>query len=99
MEANSAKERARLAAAARNKPQARTGLSGRIGRAESQGNQLTSYNEDTSGWKLSPSTVMVICLFYIGSVVVLHIFGKVKGASSAMGGGATGGAGAGDEGL
>lgn len=26
---------------------------------------------------------MLICLLYIGSVVVLHIFGKVKGASSA----------------
>ena len=96
MEANAAKERARLAAAARNKPQNKQGLSGRIGRAESQGNQLTSYNEDTSGWKLSPATVMVICLFYIGSVVVLHIFGKVKGASSVMSGGA---AGAGDESL
>jgi hypothetical protein len=42
---------------------------------------------------------MVICLFYIGSVVVLHIFGKVKGASSAMTGGPAGGAGTGDESL
>jgi hypothetical protein len=25
---------------------------------------------------------MLICLLYIGSVVVLHIFGKVKAASS-----------------
>jgi hypothetical protein len=100
MEATSAKERARQAAAARNKPTARgAGLSNRIGRAESQGNQITSYNEDTSGWKLSPATVMVICLFYIGSVVVLHIFGKVKGASSAMTGGPAGGAGTGDESL
>jgi hypothetical protein len=33
--------------------------------------------------KLSPQTVMLICLLYIGSVVVLHIFGKVKAASSA----------------
>ena len=79
-----AKERARLAAAARVKPTSKGApLSGRQGRSESQGNQITSYNEDTSGWKLSPATVMVICLFYIGSVVVLHIFGKVKGASAA----------------
>ena len=42
---------------------------------------------------------MVICLFYIGSVVVLHIFGKVKGASSTMTGGPAGGAGTGDESL
>ena len=26
---------------------------------------------------------MVICLLYIGSVVILHIFGKVKSASMA----------------
>jgi preprotein translocase subunit Sec61beta len=79
-----AKERARLAAASRAKPASKGApLSGRQGRSESQGNQITSYNEDTSGWKLSPATVMVICLFYIGSVVVLHIFGKVKGASAA----------------
>jgi hypothetical protein len=32
--------------------------------------------------KLSPQTVMLICLLYIGSVVLLHIFGKVKAASS-----------------
>ena len=99
MEGTSQKVRARLAAQARNKPQNRGGLSGRIGRAESQGNQITSYNEDTSGWKLSPATVMVICLFYIGSVVLLHIFGKVKGASNIVTGSATGGAGAGEESL
>jgi len=31
-----------------------------------------------SGLKLSPPTVMIVCLLYIGIVVVLHIFGKVK---------------------
>lgn len=87
----SAKEKARLAAQARNKPQSRgAGLSGRIGRSDSQGNQITSYSEDTSGWKLSPATIMVICLVYIGSVVVLHIFGKVKGAAGAAAGGQAG---------
>ena len=80
----SAKDRARVAAAARNKPQNKgPSLSGRLGRSDSQGNQITSYNEDTSGWKISPASVMVLCLFYIGLVVVLHIFGKVKGASAA----------------
>lgn len=82
MDSSTARERARQAAA-RNTPKRGASLSGRQGRSESQGNQITSYNEDTSGWKLSPATVMVICLFYIGSVVLLHIFGKVKGAGVA----------------
>jgi hypothetical protein len=43
---------------------------------------LTFFSEDASGFKLSPQTVMLICLLYIGSVVVLHIFGKVKSASA-----------------
>ena len=59
-----------------------TPLSQRQGRTDGQGNQLTSFFEDSQGFKLSPQTVMLICLVYIGSVVVLHIFGKVKGASS-----------------
>merc|ERR1740139_1810554 len=54
------------------------------GRANPQGNQLTFFGEDTAGWKISPPKVMLICLFYIGAVVVLHIFAKVKsGGSSA----------------
>jgi len=31
--------------------------------------------------KLSPYTVMVICLMYIGVIVLLHIFSKVKGGA------------------
>jgi len=57
-------------------------LSGRQGRTDGQGNQLTFFSEDASGFKLSPQTVMLICLVYIGIVVVLHIFGKVKSAST-----------------
>jgi len=31
--------------------------------------------------KLSPYTVMVLCLLYIGAVVLLHILSKVKGGA------------------
>jgi len=80
----SAKERARQSAIARSKPTNKgTPLSQRQGRTDGQGNQLTFFSEDSQGMKLSPQTVMLICLLYIGSVVVLHIFGKVKAASSA----------------
>jgi len=44
-----------------------------------QGNSLSFFTEEADGFKLSPYTVMVICLIYIGAVVLLHILGKVKG--------------------
>jgi len=84
MENQSAKERAKQSVINRSVPKSKgTPLSQRQGRTDGQGNQLTFFSEDSAGLKLSPQTVMLICLVYIGSVVVLHIFGKVKGASSA----------------
>lgn len=46
--------------------------------ATAQGNSLSFFTEEADGFKLSPYTVMVICLIYIGAVVLLHILGKVK---------------------
>ena len=84
MDNQSAKERAKQSVINRSTAKGKgTPLSQRQGRAEGQGNQLTFFSEDSAGLKLIPQTVMLICLIYIGSVVVLHIFGKVKGASSA----------------
>ena len=79
----SAKERARASAAARAKPQNKNArLSNMQGRpATAQGNSLSFFTEEADGLKLSPYTVMVICLVYIGVVVLCHILGKVKGGS------------------
>ena len=47
--------------------------------AAANGNSLSFFTEEADGLKLSPYTVvMVICLIYIGAVVLLHILGKVK---------------------
>ena len=47
--------------------------------ASANGNSLSFFTEEADGLKLSPYTVvMVICLIYIGAVVLLHILGKVK---------------------
>ena len=35
--------------------------------------------------KLGPYTVMVLCLMYIGTVVLLHILSKVKGGAANAG--------------
>ncbi len=51
--------------------------------ASAQGNSLSFLTEDADGLKLSPYTVMVICLLYIGAVVVLHILSKAKAGGSA----------------
>lgn len=85
MEQLSAREKARQAALSRSKAtkQGPGKAEAQQGRANPQGNQLTFFGEDTAGWKISPTKVMLICLFYIGAVVVLHIFAKVKGGSSA----------------
>jgi hypothetical protein len=80
---SSAKDAARKAAERRTQPKNKgTPLSQKQGRTDGQGNNLTSFGEDASGFKLSPQTVMLICLVYIGSVVALHIFGKIKSAST-----------------
>ena len=86
MDQLSAREKARQAALSRSKAtkQGPGKAEAQQGRANPQGNQLTFFGEDTAGWKISPTKVMLICLFYIGAVVVLHIFAKVKnGGSSA----------------
>ena len=76
----SSRERARASAAARAKPQNKNArLSNMQGRqTTAQGNSLSFFTEEADGMKLSPYTVMVLCLMYIGAVVLLHIMSKVK---------------------
>ncbi len=76
----SAREKAKQAALSRSKATKQGGgkVEAQQGRVNPQGNQLTFFGEDTAGWKISPTKVMLICLVYIGAVVVLHIFAKVK---------------------
>ena len=80
----SQKERARESALARAKTPHKGGrLSGQQGTTQNQGNQLTFFTEDASSWKLGPTTIMLLCLIYIGIVVTLHIFSKLRGGKTA----------------
>ena len=63
-----------------NKNARLSNMQGRPG--ATQGNSLTFFAEEANGLKLTPYTVMLLCLIYIGVIVLLHIFGKVKGGSS-----------------
>ena len=41
--------------------------------------ELKFYTEDAPGLKIGPSTVLVLSLSFIAIVVILHIFGKIRG--------------------
>lgn len=74
------KEQAKKSAIARSKPTpTRQGAAAQTGgRPASRGNQFAFFTEESQGLKLSPKTVLIISLLYVGIVVLLHIFGKVK---------------------
>jgi protein transport protein SEC61 subunit beta len=83
------KELAKKSAIARSKttPQ-RQGAAAQAGaRPQSRGNQFAFFTEESQGLKLSPKTVLIISLLYMGIVVLLHIFGKVKTSAGAAGAG------------
>ena len=48
-----------------------------------KGGGLKYFSEENTGFKISPKTVLIMSLIYIGIVVVLHIFAKVGTASPA----------------
>ena len=58
---------------------ARAGIRGPVG---GDPNQLVNTSEEAGGLKLSAKTVLAISLIYLGAVVVLHIFGKVKSVAT-----------------
>ena len=53
----------------------------RTGGAAGPKGDFSFFGEDAGGLKISPKAVLIFALFFIGSVVVLHIFGKVKSAT------------------
>ena len=50
------------------------------GPAPNQGqraNSLSFFSEEADGWTMSPKTIMLFSVAYMGFVILLHIFGKV----------------------
>ena len=82
------KEQAKKAAIARSKttPQRPSAAAQAGARPIARGNQFAFFTEESQGLKLSPKTVLIISLLYMGIVVLLHIFGKVKGGAPAAAG-------------
>ncbi|TMW69318.1 hypothetical protein Poli38472_001474 [Pythium oligandrum] len=40
---------------------------------------LRFYTDDSPGLKIGPTTVLVLCLMFVGFVVLLHVWGKFRG--------------------
>ncbi|CCI47425.1 unnamed protein product [Albugo candida] len=40
---------------------------------------LRFYTDDSPGLKIGPTTVLVLCLVFVGLVVLLHVWGKFRG--------------------
>ena len=40
-------------------------------------NSLSFFGEEADGWTMSPKTILLFSVAYMGFVILLHIFGKV----------------------
>ena len=72
-----ARARAKAAAGKRGT----TAGKGTVATGGNNADKFAFFSEDANGLKISPKTVLIFALFFIGSVVVLHILGKVKSAT------------------
>ena len=42
-----------------------------------KGNSLSFFGGEGDGWTMSPKTILLFSVAYMGCVILLHIFGKV----------------------
>ena len=75
MDEGNKKEIAKKMAASRAKP-GRKPLGGQ-GPAQNRANSLSFFSEEADGWSMSPKTILLFSVAYMGFVILLHIFGKV----------------------
>ncbi|CAK4078154.1 unnamed protein product [Aphanomyces euteiches] len=68
------------AAALRNRrPAAGKSANNGRGMGGSSAGVLRFYTDDAPGLKIGPTTVLVLCLMFVGFVVLLHVWGKFRG--------------------
>ncbi|DAZ97219.1 TPA: hypothetical protein N0F65_003850 [Lagenidium giganteum] len=69
------------ASALRNRRPAQAARSQNNGRGMggSSAGILRFYTDDSPGLKIGPTTVLVLCLMFVGFVVLLHVWGKFRG--------------------
>ena len=42
-----------------------------------RGNSLSFFGDDADGWNMSPKSILLFSVAYMGCVISLHIFGKI----------------------
>lgn len=67
-----------LVFASRRPTASKTANTGR-GMGGSTAGILRFYTDDSPGLKVGPTTVLVMCLMFVGFVVLLHVWGKFRG--------------------
>mmetsp|Transcript_32575 Transcript_32575/g.29433 ORF Transcript_32575/g.29433 Transcript_32575/m.29433 type:complete len:89 (+) Transcript_32575:77-343(+) len=77
---NTTAEKARAAAQQRTAQKVAPGSKGAF--AQKNPGQITFYSDETPGLKVSPKTVLITSLVYIGIVVILHLYSKLRQDSS-----------------
>ena len=74
-------ELAKKMAAARSKQTA--GRKPLAGGGAGRGNSLSFLGEEADGWTMSPKVILLFSVAYMGSVILLHIFGKISQLNAA----------------
>ena len=78
MDGGDKKEMAKKMAAQRAKASGRKPLGGQAPSAGQRASSLSFFSEDADGWSMSPKTILLFSVAYMGFVILLHIFGKVS---------------------
>ena len=77
MDGGDKKDLAKKMAAQRAKATGRKPLGGQAPSAGQRANSLSFCCGDADGWAMSPKTILLFSVAYMGVVILLHIFGKV----------------------
>ena len=80
MEGDDKKELAKRMAQQRSKPANRKPLAG--GGAVDKKSGFSFFGEEADGWSMSPKTILLFSVAYMGFVILLHIFGKITNMKS-----------------
>ena len=77
MDGEDKKALAKKMAQERNKQTARKPLASSNQQQTARGNSLSFFGDEADGWNMSPKSILLFSVAYMGCVILLHIFGKI----------------------
>ena len=78
MDGEDKKALAKKMAAERSKPTQRKPLAGSNTQQTARGGSLSFFGDEADGWNMSPKSILLFSVAYMGCVILLHIFGKIS---------------------